>query len=46
MSCRVAGEVGLSGSASFIYCESLHGAIAQSLDVIQETSWGQNVRGT
>lgn len=27
-----------------LYCESLHGAFAQSLDVVQETGRGQNVR--
>lgn len=40
------GAPDLSGIAPFVYCESLHGAFAQSLDVIQETGWGQNVRRT
>lgn len=34
----------VSGIAPFVYCKSFHGALAQSLDVIQETGWGQNVR--
>lgn len=33
------------GVAPFLYCESLHGAFAQRLDIIQETGGGQNVRG-
>lgn len=32
-----------SGIASFIYCEGLHGAFTQHLDVIQETGGGHNV---
>lgn len=39
--CR--GFSGASGIAPFLYCECLHGAFAQSLDVIQETGRGQNV---
>lgn len=35
----------LSGIAPFLYCESLDGAFAQCLDVIQKTGGGQNVRG-
>lgn len=35
----------LLGIAPVVYYERLHGAIAQSFDVIQETGWCQNVRG-
>lgn len=34
----------LLGIAPLVYCERLHGAFAQSFDVIQETGWCQNVR--
>lgn len=37
------GFSGASGIAPFLDCERLHGAVAQSLDVIQETGRGQNV---
>lgn len=39
------GGPDFSGVAPFLYCESLHGAFAQGLDVIQETGGGQNVGG-
>lgn len=42
----LAGRTDILGIAPFFYSESLHGAFAQSLDVIQETGWGQNMRGT
>lgn len=38
------GEPDLSGVAPFVYCEGFHGALAQGLDVIQQTVWGQDVR--
>lgn len=37
------GFRGASGIASFLNCECVHGAFAQSFDVIQETGGGQNV---